>query len=137
MGKLERIDGQADRELAGQLLRYGVSGVGLAALYAAVYWAAGRLMHLPPQAANAAGFVAALVTGYLLHSRWSFRGYGSRRAWSVWRFAAVNLSGYALNCLWVWLVVERFAQPLELAIVPIVTLTPAFTFFVNRRWTFA
>jgi putative flippase GtrA len=27
-------------------------------------------------------------------------------------------------------------RPAELSIVPIVTLTPAFTFLLNRRWTF-
>ena len=133
---MERIAKSERRELATQMLRYGAVGVGLAVLYAAVYWA-GTALAAPPQMANGAGFVAALAAGYVLHSRLSFHGYGQRDSRSWGRFLAVNLAGYLLNCLWVWLIVDRLRSPAELAIVPIVTLTPAFTFVLNRRWTFA
>jgi putative flippase GtrA len=126
-----------DRELAAQMVRYGITGMALAALYAAVYWTGARILDLPAQIANAAGFTAALIVGYVLHSQWSFRGHGQRSSWSWSRFLVVNLAGYLLNCLWVWLIVQRLGRPVELSIVPIVTLTPAFTFLLNRRWTFA
>lgn len=134
---MERIARSVDRELAGQMLRYGITGIALAALYAAVYWIGARLLHSPVQIANAAGFLAALVAGYILHSRWSFRGHVRRTGWSWTRFLIVNFAGYLLNCLWVWLIVQRLGRPIELSIVPIVSLTPAFTFLLNRRWTFA
>jgi putative flippase GtrA len=134
---MERIALSSNRELAGQMLRYGVIGVGLAALYAAIYWAGATLLAMPAQLANGAGFVAALVAGYLLHSQWSFRGHGRRSGWSWSRFLVVNFAGYLLNCLWVWLIVDELARPVALSIVPIVTLTPLFTFLLNRRWTFA
>ena len=119
------------------MLRYGVIGIGLAALYAAIYWAGATLLAMPVQLANGAGFVAALVAGYVLHSQWSFRGHGRRSGWSWSRFLVVNFAGYLLNCLWVWLIVDELARPIALSIVPIVTLTPLFTFLLNRRWTFA
>jgi putative flippase GtrA len=134
---MERIALSSNRELAGQMLRYGVIGVGLAALYAAIYWAGATLLAMPAQLANGAGFVAALVAGYILHSQWSFRGHGQRSGWSWSRFLVVNFAGYLLNCLWVWLIVDELARPVALSIVPIVTLTPLFTFLLNRRWTFA
>jgi len=134
---MERIARSVDRELAGQMLRYGVTGIALAALYASVYWVGARLLHGPAQLANAAGFLAALAAGYILHSKWSFRGHGRRTSWSWTRFLMVNFAGYLLNCLWVWLIVQRLGRPVELSIVPIVSLTPAFTFLLNRRWTFA
>ena len=127
----------APHELAGQLLRYGATGVAVALLYAAVYWSAATYLDIRVQAANAAGFAAALVAGYALHSRWSFRGHGRRSAWSWGRFVAVNFAGYALNCLWVWLIVQKLQAPIGWSIAAIVTLTPAFTFLLNRRWTFA
>ena len=119
------------------MLRYGVIGIGLAALYAAIYWAGATFLAMPAQLANGAGFVAALVAGYVLHSQWSFRGHGRRSGWSWSRFLVVNFAGYLLNCLWVWLIVDELARPIALSIVPIVTLTPLFTFLLNRRWTFA
>jgi putative flippase GtrA len=134
---MDRIARSLDRELAGQLLRYGITGMALAAIYAAVYWTGARLLHGSAQVANAAGFLAALIVGYVLHSQWSFRGHGQRSSWSWSRFLVVNLAGYLLNCLWVWLIVQRLGRPVEFSIVPIVTLTPAFTFLLNRRWAFA
>ena len=134
---MERIALSSNPELAGQMLRYGVTGIGLAALYAAIYWAGATLAAMPAQLANGAGFVAALIAGYILHSQWSFRGHGRRSGWSWSRFLVVNFAGYLLNCLWVWLIVDELARPVALSIVPIVTLTPLFTFLLNRRWTFA
>jgi len=134
---MERIALSSNPELAGQMLRYGVTGIGLAALYAAIYWAGATLAAMPAQLANGAGFVAALIAGYILHSQWSFRGHGRRGGWSWSRFLVVNFAGYLLNCLWVWLIVDELARPVALSIVPIVTLTPLFTFLLNRRWTFA
>ncbi len=134
---MQQIARSLDQGLVGQMLRYGIVGVALAALYAGVYWAGATLFGLPAQLANAAGFITALITGYALHSRWSFRGHGERSGWSLGRFLIVNVAGYLLNCLWVWLIVQRLGQAIELSIMPIVTLTPAFTFLLNRRWTFA
>ena len=106
-------------DLVGQGLRYGLIGIALAVLYAAVYWCSATLFEVPAQLANAGGFSAALVAGYILHSRWSFRGHGQRSSWSWGRFLIVNFAGYLLNCLWVWLLVERLAYPVALSIVPI------------------
>lgn len=123
--------------MVGQMLRYGLIGIGLAGLYAAIYWCGVTLIEMPAQLANAAGFAAALVAGYILHSHWSFRGHGQRSSWSWGRFLVVNFVGYLINCLWIWLMVDGLSYPAALSIVPIVTLTPVFTFLLNRGWTFA
>jgi putative flippase GtrA len=134
---MERTAANRRGELVAQMLRYGITGVGIALLYAGVYWFGADRLEVPPQMANGAGFSAALLAGYVCHSRWSFRGYGSRSGWSASRFLIVNIGGYLLNCFWVWVIVQHLGRPVELSIVPIVTLTPAFTFLFNRRWTFA
>jgi len=134
---MEQIARSLDNGLTGQVLRYGIVGGALAVLYATVYWAGASVFHRPAQVANAAGFIAALIAGYALHSQWSFRGHGQRSGWSLSRFLVVNFAGYLLNCLWVWLFVQRLGGPITLSIVPIVTLTPGFTFLLNRGWTFA
>ena len=134
---MEAIARSLSGELGGQALRYGATGVFLAALYASVYWIAAIIGSIPVQAANGAGFVAALIAGYALHSRWSFRGHGSRSAASRIRFLLVNLAGYGLNCLWVWIIVQRLGLPIEYSIAAIVTVTPPFTFLLNRQWAFA
>jgi putative flippase GtrA len=135
--KMKRMSGGDPREIAAQMFRYGVTGLALALLYAGIYWAGASLLAVPAQSANMAGFAASLLTGYLLHSRWSFRGHGRRTAWSWGRYFTVNSVGYLLNCFWVWLIVDLTDHRVELAIAPIVLVTPAFTFLLNRRWTFA
>jgi putative flippase GtrA len=119
------------------LIRYGVVGLAIAALYATIYCAVVAGLKLSAQLANATGFSVALVVGYLLHSRWSFRGEGGvgNSSWS--RFVIVNVLAYGLNCFWVWLLVDRLGGRGEAAILPIVFLTPACTYMLNRWWTFA
>ena len=126
------------RALAGQAVRYGIAGMLLAGLYSAVYWLLAVPLRLAPQLANLVAFLVNLVAGWRLHSRFSFRGHGYRRsaADARLRFAAINLAGYGLNALWVWLVVHPLRLPPGWAIAPIVTVTPAFNFILNRWLVF-
>lgn len=119
-------------------MRYLVSGALLTSLYSSIYWTLAGPLNTPPLLANTAGFLAALVSGWVLHSRWTFRGQGdrSRPVVSYLRFLTVNLAGYALNSLWVWLIVTVFAGNVALPIIPIALLTPALMFVANRFWTF-
>ena len=126
------------RALAGQALRYGIAGALLAALYSVVYWLLAVRVGLAPQLANLIAFIVNLVAGWVLHSRFSFRGHDYRcgAADARNRFAAINLAGYGLNAFWVWLVVHPLRLPAGWAIAPIVTVTPAFNFILNRWLVF-
>ena len=77
--------------------------------------------------------------GYVVHSRWSFRGHGRRDnlARTGGRFVAVSLVSFALNQLWVWLLVVHFALPLWAPYPLVLGVTPLIVFALNRRWVFA
>jgi putative flippase GtrA len=124
--------------LIGQLVRYGISGVGVTLIFTAVYEAVLRFSTSGPQIANTLAFMVAVVIGYIIHSRWSFRDHGSRDApaRSTTRFLIINLIGFALNSFWVWLIATRLGFSPRLPLVPIVTITPWLSFWLNRRWTF-
>lgn len=126
------------REVRGQILRYGLSGALLAVIYSLVYWICAARIGLSPYVANTAAFVCNLVAGWFFHSRWSFRGYGPSGApvGAYARFLAINGTGYGLNSLWVWIIVYRLGASVELPIVPIITVTPALCFVLNRLWIF-
>jgi putative flippase GtrA len=119
-------------------LRYGVVGIGITAFGAGVYWAAVEWAGMAPLVANSVAFVLMLVMGYGLHSRWSFRGHGSRDAPARRgaRFLAVNILAYALNALWVWTLVERLGGPTWWPVVPMIFVTPVVSFVLHRLWTF-
>jgi putative flippase GtrA len=71
-----------------------------------------------------------------MHSRWSFRDHGRRTRSTGVKFVTVSLISLGLNSLWVWL----FTGPLELSpawpILPMLFVTPAVTFLLNRQWVF-
>ena len=123
----------------GQMVRYLISGGLLTFLYSGVYWTLASLFQVPVLLANTAAFLANLCAGWLIHSRWSFAGHGpDRRPRAAYgRFLLVNVAGYALNSLWVWLIVERLGGSVTASLLPIVLVTPPLMFWLNRRWTFS
>ena len=125
-------------DLNRQIVRYTISGIGLVIFYSALYWTAAVPLRIAPLVANTIAFGATLVTGWIIHSRWSFHGHGpdTRPRIAYARFLVVNLAGYALNSFWVWLIVERLGGSVGVSILPIATVTPAASFWLNRRWTF-
>ena len=124
-------------ELLGQLIRYALSG-GLASIVnIGVYWIlAARGMD--PNLAWAIGFAAAVIVGYVIHSRWSFRGHGRRDnlARTGGRFVIVSLVSFGLNSFWVWLLVQKLELPLWSPYPLVLIVTPLVVFVLNRKWVF-
>jgi putative flippase GtrA len=129
---------RSNPELAGQFLRYAVTGGLASAVNIGVYWIlAARGMD--PNLAWTVGFAAAVLVGYLVHSRWSFRGHGRRHnlARTGGRFIVVSLVSFGLNQLWVWLLVRELDLPLWAPYPLVLGVTPLIVFALNRRWVFA
>jgi putative flippase GtrA len=128
------------RTMLGQLIRFGMVGGFVTGLYALVYSPLAKFQLTSPQVANFCGYLAAMVTGYVLHSRWSFRGHGSRdnvrRTTS--RFFLVSLVSLGLNALFVFVLTDSMALggPWWWPLIPILFVTPAVTFVLNRQWVF-
>lgn len=126
------------RTLLGQLIRYALTG-GLASIVnIGLYWVLAARAHMNPNVAWAIGFLAAVIVGYVVHSRWSFRGHGRRdnllRTSS--RFFIISLVSFALNSLWVWLLVTRAGWPIWSPYPLVLGVTPLAVFWLNRRWVF-
>lgn len=121
-----------------QLLRYAVTGAGVTALQAAIYWLLAGPLAVHPQMANFVGYLAAVASGYVLHGRFSFRGHGGRDRplGRVLRFVLVSLVSLALNAFWVWLCVARMGLPVWSPIPLMAVVTPALVFLLNRQWVF-
>jgi putative flippase GtrA len=125
-------------EVAGQLVRYALTG-GLASIVnIGVYWVL-ALRGMDPNLAWALGYVAAVMVGYVVHSRWSFRGHGRRDnlARTGGRFVLVSLISFALNQFWVWLLVQVWDLPLWAPYPLVLGVTPLVIFALNRKWVFS
>lgn len=125
--------------LIGQLWRYGVSGGLVSALGVGVYWLAAVPAGVDPLLANLLGYLVAVATGYVMHSRWSFRGHGRRDnpLRTTTRFFLVSLVSLGLNSVWVWLLTDRLHLHPSWPMLPMLFVTPLVTFALNRRWVFA
>lgn len=121
-----------------QLFRFGLVGGFVTALGAGAYLVA-ALSGIAPLLANVVAYVVAMATGYVLHSRVSFRGHGRRDnpAARSARFVTVSLISFALNSLFVWTLTDPLALPVWVPVIPMLFVTPLVTFTLNRRWVFA
>lgn len=127
------------RTIAAQLLRFVVSGGLVTALGVGVYALVALGLRWHPQLGNLLAYLTAAGTGYLLHSRWSFRGHGRRDnlARTGSRFLIVSFVSLGLNSFWVWLCTEPLALSPAWPILPMLFVTPLVTFTLNRQWVFA
>ena len=121
------------RRLLGQLARFVVSGAFVTALGVGVYALVALVFRWHPQLGN----FLAVATGYFMHSTWSFKGHGSDRTHATrLRFVIVSVISYALNSLWVWLLYTHLGLGRAAPIAPMLFVTPAVTFVLNRQWVF-
>jgi putative flippase GtrA len=125
------------RRLLGQLIRFIISGALVTALGVGVYAFVALVLRWHPQLGNFLAYVIAVATGYVMHSKWSFRGHGSDRTHGTKiRFVIVSIISYALNSLWVWLLFTHFELGRAAPILPMLFVTPVVTFALNRQWVF-
>lgn len=135
---LHRFETMRDSGMLGQLVRYAITGGGVTLLGGGLYTAIVLASAVHPQVAMLLAYVVCVAVGYVLHSRWSFRGHGSRDnpARTTFRFFVASLISYALNAFWTWLCVEALGLPEWTPVLPLLFVTPVAMFGINRQWVF-
>ena len=124
------------QETFGQLVRFAIVGFSLAALYSAIYWYLATYV-MPPMLAVVIAFLVAVSIGFVLHSRWSFRGHGKREDHAMKiKFLAVQGSGFVLNEGFTWLLTGLLHGPTWWPLIPAIFVTPLATFVLNRQLVF-
>ncbi len=124
-------------ETVAQLVRFAVVGFGLAALYSAIYSYLAYYV-MPPVAAVVIAFIVSVSIGFVLHSRWSFRGHGQREDHALKvKFLLVQLSGFILNVIFTWVLTGPLVHgPKWWPLLPAIFVTPLATFALNRMLVF-
>ena len=126
-------------DLIGQAFRFGLTGGLLTLLVAGGYWIVADVFGVEPMLSMTLNYLVFTALGYILHSRFSFRGHGSRdqAGLRTARFFTVNTTGFLANQFFIWLLVKEMGGPVWWSVIPIVLVTPILTFSLNRRWVFA
>jgi putative flippase GtrA len=129
---------EADSTLIGQLIRFGTVGGFVTALSVIVYYVPATWLGVPPLIANLLGYGVAVALGYVLHSRVSFKGHGSRDnpVQRTGRFFIVSLVSLGLNSLFVGILTGPMHGPTWWPVLPMLFVTPLVTFTLNRQWVF-
>lgn len=127
--------------LLGQLVRFGISGVISTLIYTAVYLPLTQFVFERRHAVYAVpfGFAAAVTAGFFLHSRWSFKGHGTRTPGPAQqlKFLGVQASGMALNAVVTWIGTAGLGLAPWVPLLPAIVLATGLTFYLNRRLVFA
>jgi putative flippase GtrA len=123
-------------ETLGQLVRFAIVGFSLAAIYSAIYWYLATYV-MAPMLAVVVAFAVAVSLGFVLHSRWSFRGHGKAedRRMKI-KFLAVQGAGFILNEGFTWLLTGPMHGPTWWPLIPAIFVTPLATYLLNRQWVF-
>jgi putative flippase GtrA len=127
------------RTLVGQILAYAVGGGMITLLHSLSYWVMAVPGGIEPYFANSLAALIAGISGYVLHSRWTFGNTheGEDTLRSTGRYLIVSVLCYLLNSFWVWLCVHQLGRGVTVSIVPMILVTPWLGFAFNRFWTFA
>ena len=125
------------RPAARQLLRYAFAGFCVTQFAACIYAALVTFGHIPAFRANMMSASCGLIVGYVVHSRWSLAGgTAPTEHGKVGRFLLSSSLAFAINSLWVWLLVSNLHLP-PLAPIPLMMgATPLMSFLLNRYWVF-
>ncbi len=124
------------RAILSQLVRFLISGALVTLLGVAVYAVVALVLGWHPQLGNLLAYLVAMATGYVMHSRWSFRDHGERTKSTAVKFVIVSLISLGLNSLWVALITGPLGLGPAWPILPMLFVTPAVTFTLNRYWVF-
>jgi putative flippase GtrA len=125
----------------GQLVRFGVAGGISTLIYSAVYLPLTTWVFRGAHAVYAVpfAFAVAVTAGFFLHSRWSFKGHGTRQRGGTQqiKFVLVQASGMGLNAVITWVGTALLGYPAWAPLLPAIALATIFTFILNRWLVFA
>jgi putative flippase GtrA len=125
-----------DEQTFSQLVRFALVGFFLAGVYSAIYWYLATYV-MPPMLAVVFAFAVAVSIGFVMHSRWSFRGHGKREDRRLkMKFLLVQASGFFLNEAFTWVLTGPLHGPTWWPLVPAIFVTPLATYIFNRQWVF-
>ena len=131
--------GHERRTVLLQLIRYGLAGLAITLAAAGSYWAITDLLHVDPMVSYGIVFLIFSGISYFTHGEYSFKGHGERDRHHIrmGRFFAINVLGFLVNQLFIWVLVKQLGGPTWWPTIPMVFLTPLLTFALHRRFVYA
>jgi putative flippase GtrA len=121
--------------LAKQLLKFASVGSVATAMHVCLALVLNGGFNVPALSANFYAFLASSIFSYLGNWRWTFESQGTAKE-TLPRFVALNLGCFAVNQAIVYAIVEQAHLPMVLAMLPVVAIIPAISFWMSKTKIF-
>ena len=118
-----------------RLVRFGITGVTAAIVYAAVAFLLVKGGLAKPVVASIVGFLCAATVSYLGHLYFSFRVEPDHRVF-LWRFLIVTAITLAMTILLTYVITALLGRSYQIAIGAVIVLNPALSYLCSRFWVF-
>ncbi len=118
-----------------QLTKFASVGAVATGIHVAMALLFNSVLGITALSANVLAFLSASIFSYLGNWLWTFGKVGTL-AKSLPRFAFLNLACFTVNQTIVYFVVVILKLPLTVAMVPVIAIIPAFSFWLNKSRVF-
>ena len=133
------LDGKRlHRQAFGQIFKFAIVGGMATATHAGLFVFILEAKIATALQANFIEFAVAFFISFLGQYHWTFRN-SSDTHWAkkMAKFMIVALIGLGLNTAAVYIIVDRLLLPYLYAVLFMVTVVPATTFVINKKWAFS
>lgn len=118
-----------------QITRFASVGVVATGIHVTIALMLNTVFGLPALSANFFAFLTASTVSYFGNWLWTFEKLGTLSN-SLPRFVFLNLGCYAVNHTIVYICVSLMHLPLAVAMLPVVAIIPAFSFWLSKTKIF-
>ncbi len=118
------------------LFRYMAVGASGATVHLGTLWFLVELIGLPVLVSTTTGFVAAVISNFILNRLWTFKSPERNVRLQFVRFVIVSLWGMAINVSLMWVLVHVCRLPYLIGQVLTIGVVSVWNFLANTYWTF-
>lgn len=118
-----------------QLAKFGLVGLASNALLYLIYLAL-TAVDIEPKLAMSVVYVVGVMQTYFANRCWTFDGTRSREGTAI-RYGLTYVSGYAVNWLALWILVDRLGWAHQIVQAGMILVVAMLMFAMQKFWVFA
>ena len=125
-----------DKEFILKFLKFGVVGFSGVFVDFGITWVLKEKLRINKYVANTTGFLAAVVSNYVLNRLWTFESHDPAVAAQFSKFFALSLVGLGLSNLIIYLLTEKMKTNFYVAKLVATGVVMIWNFWANYTFTF-
>lgn len=119
-----------------QLMRFGIVGAAAATVHFSIVICLVEAELLTPLYANVIAFLVGFQVSYWGHRSWTFSGTTTSHSIAMPKLFVVGSTGLAINESLFYFFLTVAQLPYPIALLAVLTITPAVSFTLSKLWVF-